>query len=107
MRAGKYTVPYIVSLIQNRDKVSEQRFYKADLSASDLLMDLEIILNKAKLTDKQRYILENCWVEGYTQDEVALELGVTQQMVEKHCRAIEKKIRKILKDMGELSHDKK
>ncbi|HID0815726.1 TPA: sigma factor-like helix-turn-helix DNA-binding protein [Clostridium botulinum] len=107
MGAGKYTVPFIVSLAQNRDKISESRFYKADLSASDLLMDLEIILDRANLTDKQRYILENCWIKSYTQEEVACDLGVTQQMVEKHCRAIKKKIRKILKDMGELKHDKK
>lgn len=97
-----YTVPFMVSLIQNSRKIGEQRFYKADLSASDLLMDLDIVLDRASLTDKQRYILENYWIAGYTQEEVAKTLGITQQMVEKHCRAVKKKIRKILKGMGEV-----
>lgn len=107
MKSNNYTVPFIVSTIQSMDKVSESRFYKADLTACDILLDLEIILEKARLTDKQQYILDQCWIKGYTQDEVAQKLGVTQQMVEKHCRAIKKKVRKILKDMGELTNDKK
>lgn len=107
MKARNYTVPFIVSLIQNRDKISEQRFYKADLSACDMLMDMEMIIERANLTDKQRFILENCWVKGYTQEEVAQKMGITQQMCEKHSRAIKKKIRRILQEMGELSHERK
>ena len=56
MQTKKYTVPYVVSLIRNKYKISESRFYKADLSASDLLMDLEIILERIHLTDKQEFI---------------------------------------------------
>lgn len=107
MRMRRYTVPFIVSLIQNKDKISESRFYKADLVASDLLMDLEIVLEMASLTDKQKYILENCWIKGYTQVEVAEKMGITQQMCEKHSRAIKKKIKRILHEQGELKNDKK
>lgn len=95
-------MPYIVSLIKNRDKVSEARFYKADLAASDLLMDLDLIIERIHLTDKQRFIMRRYWIEGYTQEEVAKELHVTQQMIEKQCRYIRKKIRKVLKEMGEI-----
>lgn len=102
MKIRNYSVPFIVTLIQNRDKISEQRFYKADLTACDMLMDMEVIIERASLTAKQRYILENCWVNGYTQEEVAKTLGITQQMCEKHSRAIKKKIKKVLKEMGEL-----
>lgn len=106
MKTSKYTVPFIVSMIQNKHKISESRFYKADLTASDMLMDLELIIERSNLTDKQRYILNHYWIAGYTQDEVAQKLGITQQMVEKHSRAIKKKIRKVLQDMGEIN-DKK
>lgn len=102
MKANKYTVPFIVSLIQNKDKIGESRFYKADLSACDILIDLDTILEKANLTAKQQYILENCWIKGYTQDEVAKKLGITQQMCVKHCNAIKKKIERVLMDMGEI-----
>ena len=103
MRASNYTVPFIISLIQNKLKIGESRFFKADLSASDMLLDLDYILEKSNLTDKQKYILDNYWIAGYTQDEVAKQLGITQQMVEKHSRAIKKKVQKILLDMGEIA----
>lgn len=102
MRAAKYTVPFIISLIQNKYKIGESRFYKADLSACDMLMDLESIIDKSNLTDKQSYIVENYWIAGFTQEEVARKLGITQQMVEKHSRAIKKKIKKVLLDMEEV-----
>lgn len=102
MRVNNYTVSFMVSLLQNREKVSESRFYKADLNASDFLIDLDNILKKAKLTDKQKFVLEYCYIYGYTQYEVALIMGVTQQMIEKHTRAIKKKIRKILREQEEI-----
>lgn len=105
MKVLDYSVPFVVGLLQNMDKISEKRYYKADLSASDLLLDLELIVRKANLTDKQFYILTHYWIEGYTQEEVAQNLGITQQMVEKHTRAIKKKIHKILIDMGENIDD--
>ena len=102
MRATKYTVPFIISLIQNKYKIGESRFFKSDLAASDMLMDLECILEESKLTDKQDYILNNYWIAGFTQEEVAKQLGITQQMIEKHSRAIKKKIKRTLQDMGEV-----
>jgi DNA-directed RNA polymerase specialized sigma subunit len=105
MKATNYTVPFIVSLIQNKHKIGESRYFKADLSASDMLMDLDEIVAKAKLTDKQMYIMENYWIAGYTQAEVAFKLGITQQMIEKHSKAIKKKVKKILLEQGELTND--
>ena len=84
-------------MIQNKYKIGESRFFKADLSACDTLMDLENIITRANLTDKQKYIMENYWIAGFTQDEVAKRLGITQQMVEKHSRAIKKKVKKYYK----------
>ncbi|OAA90881.1 hypothetical protein [Clostridium ljungdahlii] len=66
MKINNYTVPFVVKMIQEIYKLDEQRFYKADLSASDLLMDLNLILSKINLTNKQAFILEKYWQEGYT-----------------------------------------
>lgn len=102
MKVEKYTTPFIVALIQGRERIKEQRFYKSDLSASDMLLDLELIVELANLTEKQSYILEKYWVEGYTQSQVAEGLGITQQMVEKQTRAIKKKITRVLEEWGEI-----
>lgn len=105
MKRKFYTVDFIVAIVQNWDKLSATANYKSEFLASDMLLDLEIILKKAKLTDKQQLILDKHWREGYTQEEVAITLGITQQMVEKHCRAIKKKIEKILNSMEEYEND--
>lgn len=107
MQVKNYSVPFMISIIQNRYKIGESRFFKADLSASDMLIDLDSVIDKANLTDKQKYIMEHYWIRGFTQEEVAKTMGITQQMCEKHSRAIKKKIKKILQDMGEIDNDKK
>lgn len=102
MKTNQYSVPFMVSLAQNSEKISEQRFYRGDISASDLLMDLEILIKTAEFTDKQLFILNHYWIQGYTQEDVADKLGITQQMVEKHTRAIKKKIDRVLQKWGEI-----
>lgn len=94
----KYTVFMIISLLQNKSKVEQFRYYKGDFNACGLLIDLERIIQLCKLTNKQSFVVEKHFVEGYTQEEVATMLGVTQQMVEKHCRVVKSKIDKVLKE---------
>jgi len=66
-------------------------------------MDLEIILSKAHLTEKQKYIMQKYWVEGYTQVELAKELHIKQPVISKHLIYIRKKLQKALKEMGEVN----
>lgn len=103
---GNYTVENIVALLKNRYRVGEFRFYKGDIDASNTLIDLERLLASIKLTDKQAIVVKKYWEEGYTQEEVARMLGVTQQMVEKHCRFVKVKIEKALKVWGEIKDEK-
>lgn len=91
-----YTVPMVISMLNNLAKIEQYRFYKGDFVASDMLIDLKIIMSSCKLTAKQKIVIEKHLIEGYTQEEVASMLGVTQQMIEKQCRAIKKKIGKVL-----------
>lgn len=102
MKSQNYTVPMIIGLVQYRSKVAEQTYYTADLVASEMIMDLDVVLHRANLTAKQQFILDNYWGLGYTQEEVARMMSITQQMVEKHCRAIKKKIKAVLTSMGEI-----
>ncbi len=38
------------------------------------------------LTDKQRQAVRLCWIEGYTQQEAAEELGITQSCLQRRLR---------------------
>lgn len=46
------------------------------------------------LTDKQRQVVELCFVSGWTQQEVANHLGISQQMVAKTIRMAQEKMSK-------------
>lgn len=102
MKVNRYTVPFIVSVVQSMDKLRTQRFYKNDMAISDILLDVELLLEQAVLTDKQQYILEKYWVGGHTQEQVANMLNITQQMVEKHTKAIKRKFEKVLESWEEI-----
>lgn len=102
MKVNRYTVPFIVATVQSIDKLKVQRFYKNDMAISDILLDVELLLEQAALTNKQKYILEKYWVAGYTQEQVADMLNISQQMVEKHTKAIKKKFEKVLESWEEI-----
>lgn len=102
MKVNNYTVPFIVAVVQSVDKLQTQRFYKNDLAISDILLDLDLLMEQAALTEKQQYILTKYWIEGYTQEQVANMLNITQQMVEKHTKAVKKKFQKVLESWGEI-----
>lgn len=88
--------------MQNYYKLKESRFYKGDLTASEILLDVDTIIAEANLNERQSFVLEQYWKQGSTQEDVAKQLGVSQQMVEKHCKRIKAKIEIVLMGWGEL-----
>lgn len=91
-----------MSILQNYYKLKEARFYKGDLSASAILVDVDSLIARSNLNEKQAYVVQYYWKEGYTQEEVATHLGVSQQMVDKYCKRVKSKIEGELKKWGEI-----
>lgn len=102
LKINNYSVNGIIELIKNYYNLKEVRLYKGDSFASDLIMDIDLLLDNCNLSDRQFVVVEKCWKEGWKQDEVANLLGVSQQMVDKHTRSVKKKIEKILREWGEI-----
>ncbi|MFR0656756.1 sigma-70 family RNA polymerase sigma factor, partial [Pantoea sp. SIMBA_079] len=73
----------------------ETRRYTGDEAASDLIIDLKEAIRLAKLTDKQRDVLQLHYVYGYKQREIGAQLGIERSVVSRHLLAAEKKITKV------------
>lgn len=102
LKINNYTVNGVIELIKNYYNLKEVRLYRGDSFASDLVLDIDLILDKCNLSERQFVVVDKCWKEGWKQEEVADLLGVSQQMVDKHTRSVKKKIEKILIEWGEI-----
>ncbi|WP_128893612.1 sigma factor-like helix-turn-helix DNA-binding protein [Longirhabdus pacifica] len=84
-------------LLQDKYLIAERR-YKGDTAASDVLLDLELAIKSAYLTEKQRHVIHFLYGESQmTQTEVANKLRVSQKQISIHLRAAIKKITKVYK----------
>ena len=80
--------------------MSEQRFFAADELARDIILDLDLLLSRLQLTEKQTEVLELHFKQGYTQEEIAKKWDTSQVNVFYHVRAIKSKIKKELEGWG-------
>jgi DNA-directed RNA polymerase specialized sigma subunit len=71
----------VLSLLYSLNQIGERRFYEGDMDACVLLMDLELSIEKAGLTKKQKEILNLLYYKGLTQKEAAEVTGSSQQAV--------------------------
>ena len=80
------------ALLSHIHHVRESRFSRGDYDASILLIDFEQSVKEAKLTERQRQIIDLVFEQELYQEEVAQVLGISQQAVSDHINALVKKI---------------
>lgn len=88
------------SFFEELPNIRERRFYKADLGASDLLMDFDLAVRKAKLSKKQNAVIHYLYTEDLTQTETAKRMSVVVSMVFKHKERALEKITKVFSEWG-------
>ncbi|MCW2279294.1 sigma factor-like helix-turn-helix DNA-binding protein [Heliophilum fasciatum] len=77
----------IYALLLNVHKLREMRFRRGDYAASDLLTDFTHSILEADLTVRQQLVIYLVYFRGFTQQEVARQLSITQQGVSDHINA--------------------
>ena len=81
------------ALLSNIHYIREGRFaIRGDYDASILLIDFEQSMQEAKLTARQRQIIDMVFEQDMYQEEAANILGISQQTVSVHINALVKKI---------------
>lgn len=66
----------------------------------DTVIDSERAIKKAGLTVQQQKVIELRWILGYTQNEVAEIMQLSQPTVLQHEQYAKKKVQKVLEEWG-------
>ena len=80
------------ALLSHIHRIREGRFIRGDYDASILLIDFEQSLEEAKLTARQKKIIELVFELDLYQEEAANILGITQQAISDHVSALVSRI---------------
>lgn len=90
-----YTTGLMVGAMTNKKKIEESLYYSG-VDKLDLLIDIDLLLAEAKLTERQKEVVELYFFLQYTQEEVSEVLGISQQAVLDHIKKIKNKIQKVI-----------
>lgn len=89
-----YTVGAVVYLIKERPSLQSLRD-AGDVTAAQILVDLDNIIKEAGPTEKQLQAMELVWVQGYKLQEVGDMLGITAQGVYFNLKLLRNKIKAV------------
>ena len=90
-----YTLGFMIGAMTNKNKI-EESLYFSGVDKLGLLIDIELLLKEAKLTERQKEVVELYFFLQYTQEEVSKVLGISQQAVLDHIKKIKSKIQKVI-----------
>lgn len=100
----KYTESYALNtakgvekLLRDRHRIASRRF-NGDYAASDILIDLNDAIDRAKLSRRQAEAVTYLYGCDLTQTEAATEMNVTQQAVQQFNTEACRKIARIFRD---------
>jgi predicted DNA-binding protein YlxM (UPF0122 family) len=83
--------------------LKEQAYYTSNFDVIDTIVDMEILIKKAKLTKTQLDVFNLYFIQGYTLEEIAKMYNYTTQATFNNVKRSKDKIRKVLKVWGEVS----
>ena len=96
-----YTLDFILGSMSNKARIEESLLFSG-VDQLELLIDIEMLLEEAMLTEKQLQVVELYYFKQYTQEEVSKVLGISQQGVLDHLKKVKQKIEKVLKRWEKL-----
>ncbi|WP_304427762.1 hypothetical protein [Romboutsia ilealis] len=99
----KYTEKVVYSTLKNRPSIEAKIPYSATLDGINTLIDMDLLLEQAKLTDYQAVIFDLYYRQGYQMHEIAKMLGVKHHTnISMAISNAKRKIKRILIKWGEI-----
>lgn len=90
-----YTSGFMIGSMSNRKKI-EESLYFSNVDKLDLLLDIDLLLMEAKLTERQKEVVALYFFNQCTQEEVSEVLRISQQAVLDHIKKTKTKIQKVI-----------
>lgn len=85
----------MIGSMSNRKKI-EESLYFSGVDKLDLLLDIDLLLMEAKLTERQKEVVALYFFNQCTQEEVSEVLRISQQAVLDHIKKTKTKIQKVI-----------
>ena len=95
----QYTVKSVVYLLKERSALEALKD-KGDITATQILVDLDNIIAEAAPTPKQKMAMELVWVKGYKLKDAGEMLGITAQGVFFNLKLFQNKIKAVVERWG-------
>lgn len=96
-----YNHSNMMKMLSESKKLSVEAYVSGSIAHVEMLIDIDLMLKEANLTDRQMEVVKYHYFEQLTQDETAELLGVKQQTVLDHIKSIKRKINKVALKWGE------
>lgn len=100
-----YTLNFMLGAMTNREKL-EASLYASGIDSANIIMDIDILIEEAKLTKKQAEVVRLYYYNQMTQEEVSKVLGISQQAVLDHLNKIKDKLAKVVERWEKLDESK-
>lgn len=91
-----YSVDDVIGALSGADTYVISAAYSGRYEMVDIVIDAELALQQADLTEKQLEVMYYIWIVGWTQDFTAKVLGVSQSAVSQREFVARKNIQKVL-----------
>lgn len=85
----------VTALLEDWEQLLIRPFDRGDYGVIDLILDMQVAVANAELTDKQWQAIDLVLIKGYTQQEVGDMEGVSQQSIQKRVFSATKKIAEV------------
>lgn len=95
-----YNHSNLMKMLSESKKLSVEAYVSGSIAHVEMLIDIDLMLKEANLTDRQMEVVKYHYFEQLTQDETAELLGVKQQTVLDHIKSIKRKISKVALKWG-------
>lgn len=82
----------VAAFLANYNYVKSTAIDRSDFDAINLLVDFESVLDRVRLTKRQKEAIRLVYEEGLTQKEAGEMLGITQQAVGQLLQAVARKV---------------
>lgn len=108
----KYTVKYalndkegVAALLRDMHRLRERRYMSGDFSACDIVLDLQLAVDNARLTKRQREALYYVYERDLTQRDAGERMSIGQDVVSGHVALACEKIAAVYADWdyGEIT----
>lgn len=99
----EFTEDTILSILSNHRKVSIEAYALGNPEKVEILIDIDLLLKEANLTDRQLQIVELYFIKQLTQEQAAETLGISQQAVCDQLPIIKRQIKAVAKKWGDRS----